>query len=189
VAAIVAGLTPGGGEAEAGLLLVLGVAQQLGDPGALVAGLTLAQELVLRQVRARVVVNIHHREPSLDSFFPEKVWVEEPGVADPAPELEARGAEVGHELGHGAHRDPVDDGVGQGDPGILECRDGELDPGLVGVQRGPHRHHGLVVLHPPVPLGHRHLGVVRGAGGHHHVAPGVGQVLAQAAVVPAVGRA
>ena len=33
-----------------------------------------------------------------------------------------------------------------------------------------------------------HLGVVRGAGGHHHVAPGVGEVLAQAAVVPAVGR-
>ena len=83
---------------------------------------------------------------------------------------------------------PVDDGVGQGDPGILECRDGELDPGLVGVQRGPHRHHGLVVLHPPVPLGHRHLGVLRGAGGHHHVAPGVGEVLAQAAVVPAAGR-
>ena len=30
--------------------------------------------------------------------------------------------------------------------------------------------------------------MVRGAGGHHHVAPGVGEVLAQAAVVPAVGR-
>ena len=39
--------------------------------------------------------------------MPEKVWIEEPGVADPAPELEARGAEVGHELGHGAHRDPA----------------------------------------------------------------------------------
>ena len=33
-----------------------------------------------------------------------------------------------------------------------------------------------------------HLGVVRGAGGHHHVAPRVGEVLAQAAVVPAEGR-
>ena len=30
--------------------------------------------------------------------------------------------------------------------------------------------------------------MVRGAGGHHHVAPGVGEVLAQAAVVPAAGR-
>ena len=42
--------------------------------------------------------------------MPEKVWIEEPGVADPAPELEARGAEVGHELGHGAHRDPATNG-------------------------------------------------------------------------------
>ena len=30
--------------------------------------------------------------------------------------------------------------------------------------------------------------MVRGARGHHHVAPGVGEVLAQAAVVPAAGR-
>ena len=29
--------------------------------------------------------------------------------------------------------------------------------------------------------------MLRGAGGHHHVAPGVGEVLAQAAVVPAAG--
>ena len=34
-----------------------------------------------------------------------------------------------------------------------------------------------------------HLGVVRGAGGHHHVPPRVGEVLAQAAVVPASGAA
>ena len=59
---------------------------------------------------------------------------------------------------------PVDDGVGQSDPGVLEGRDGELHARLVRVDGGPHRHHALVVLHPPVLVGHRALVVLRGAG-------------------------
>lgn len=81
---------------------------------------------------------------------------------------------------------PVDDGVGQGDPGVLEGRDGELHARLVGMEGGPHRHHALVILHPPVLVGHRALVVLRGAGGHHDVAPGVSQVLADTAVIPGV---
>ena len=59
---------------------------------------------------------------------------------------------------------PVDDGVGQSDPGVLEGRDGELHARLVRVDGGPHRHHALVVLHPPVLVCHWALVVLRGAG-------------------------
>ena len=59
---------------------------------------------------------------------------------------------------------PVDDGVGQSDPGVLEGRDGELHARLVRVDGGPHRHHALIVLHPPVLVCHRALVVLRGAG-------------------------
>ena len=79
---------------------------------------------------------------------------------------------------------PVDDGVGQGDTRVLECCDGELDPRLVRVDGGPHRHDALVVLHAPVLVGHGALVVLRGAGGDHYVAPGVSQVLADTTVVP-----